>query len=83
MYYVYILKSGTNDEFYLGYTSNLDKRIKEHNAGNNLSTKHSKWDLVYYEAYTSKSFAMKRERTLKKNRRMYSFLINRVIESLK
>ncbi|MCK9244949.1 MAG: GIY-YIG nuclease family protein, partial [Candidatus Marinimicrobia bacterium] len=33
MYFVYILQSQKDQGFYIGFTSNLEKRIKEHNAG--------------------------------------------------
>ncbi len=39
MFYVYILQSNKNKELYIGYTSDLRKRIKEHNQGLNFSTK--------------------------------------------
>ena len=32
-YYVYILKCSDNS-YYVGITSNLDRRVMEHNAGN-------------------------------------------------
>lgn len=33
LHYVYILKSLKDGNFYTGYTSNLEKRISEHNEG--------------------------------------------------
>ena len=39
MYYVYFLKSLISDFRYVGYTSNLDSRLIEHNQGLNKSTK--------------------------------------------
>ncbi|MDD3558553.1 MAG: GIY-YIG nuclease family protein [Melioribacteraceae bacterium] len=38
-YYVYFLKSEISQFRYIGFTSNIKKRIKEHNAGLNVSTK--------------------------------------------
>ena len=40
MYYVYFLKSLNSPFRYVGYTSNLKKRMYEHNQGLNKSTKH-------------------------------------------
>ena len=81
MYYIYVIQNEVK-EFYTGYTSNLEKRLKAHNAGENQSTKNHIWELVYYEAYVSESYARKRELVLKKNRRMSSFFMKRIKESL-
>jgi putative endonuclease len=35
MYYVYVLLSLRDHKFYIGFTSDLRRRIKEHNAGKN------------------------------------------------
>ena len=81
MHYVYVIQN-EKKEFYLGYTSNLFNRIADHNAGKNKSTKNHIWVLVYYEAYLNEKYARKRELVLKKNRRMNTFLMKRVKESL-
>ena len=53
---------------YVGYTNNLEKRIKLHNKGKGAkSTKGRKWKLIYYETYTNKNEALKNEYSLKKN----------------
>ncbi len=66
MFYTYILKSEKNDELYIGYTSNLKKRLVEHNQGLNLSTKSNKpWCIIYYEACVEKNDAKRREIYLK------------------
>jgi putative endonuclease len=39
MYYVYFLSSLNSSYRYVGYTSNLNRRLKEHNDGLNKSTK--------------------------------------------
>jgi putative endonuclease len=65
-YYTYILKSVKNDKLYIGYTSDLRKRVKEHNAGKNISTKPFKpYKLIFYEAFLKKSDAKNRELYLK------------------
>ena len=66
MYYMYLLQSRSNGQFYVGSTADLKKRFYQHNSGSNLSNKaHTPWDLVYYEAYTTKTAATERERKLK------------------
>lgn len=65
-YYVYILKSLKDSKFYTGYTSDLKRRIKEHNNGLSKSTKNRKpLKLVYFEASGNIKDAMKREKYLK------------------
>jgi len=39
MYYVYVLLSLKDKKFYIGFTNDLKRRLKEHNSGNNISTK--------------------------------------------
>jgi len=65
MYYVYVLKGLNTGKCYVGTTSDLITRLKVHNSGENISTRHDKWKLVYYEAYQNKSLALKRESRLK------------------
>ena len=65
-YYVYILQSMKNQSLYIGYTSDLKKRLQEHNRGLNFSTKTFKpWYLVHYEAYRNIKDAIRREKYLK------------------
>lgn len=40
MHYLYILKSLKDSKLYIGQTSDLRKRLAEHNTGQNKSTKH-------------------------------------------
>jgi len=66
MHYVYVLKSVNGSNYYIGQSDDLKRRFREHNAGQNISTKADKpWDLVYYEAYISKKAALLRENKLK------------------
>jgi putative endonuclease len=52
--------------FYTGYTSDLEKRIQEHNDGVTKSTAHRRpFELVYYEASRNIKDAMRREKYLK------------------
>jgi len=84
MYYVYLLKSKKTKWVYIGYTSNLRKRIEEHRARKNLTTKrYLPIELVYYEAYRSADDAVKREKTLKKYGNVIGLLKKRIVNSLK
>ena len=82
MFYVYVIQAEVDQRFYLGYSSDLKRRVKAHNQGANKSTKYSQWRLVYYEAYQSESYARQREASLKRNERMRSFLYKRIKASL-
>jgi putative endonuclease len=65
-FYVYVLRSIKNKELYIGYTSDLANRFKEHNRGLNFSTKpYRPWQLIHYEAYLSEKDAKRREKYLK------------------
>lgn len=66
MYYTYVLRSKTDYKLYIGYTSNIKKRLQEHNSGNNQSTKIRKpFELVYIEGCLDKYKAIKREKYFK------------------
>lgn len=66
MYYIYIIQSRKNGRFYTGYTSDLRKRLKEHNNGKVQSTKgRGLFELIYYEACLSELDARAREKYLK------------------
>jgi putative endonuclease len=54
---------------YVGYTNNLEKRIKLHNSGKGAKfTRGRKWVLIYKEKYKSKNEAISREYYIKSNR---------------
>lgn len=66
MYCVYLLQSLKNRSLYIGCTSNLKKRLFEHNQGESYHTKkYSPWKLIYFEAFLSKDDAYSREKSLK------------------
>ncbi len=70
MYHVYVLHSPSFDKIYIGFTSDLEARIKSHNylATKGFTIRYRPWKLVYTEEYNTKSEAMKRERQLKSAR---------------
>jgi len=54
MYYVYVLQSLKDKKLYTGYSSDLKRRIIEHNQGLVASTKNRRpLKLVYYQAFES------------------------------
>ena len=69
-FYVYMLKSKSIKSItYVGYTNNLEKRIKLHNSGKGAKfTRGRKWVLIYKEKYKSKKEAISREYYIKKNK---------------
>ncbi|TAL60856.1 MAG: GIY-YIG nuclease family protein [Bacteroidetes bacterium] len=67
-YYVYVVESLKDTTRYIGFTSDIEKRIKEHNHGKTKSIKHkTPFQLVYKEEFENKTEARKREIRLKKN----------------
>jgi len=79
MFYVYIIQSVKDCSFYIGSTSDIDRRIKQHNNGESKYTsKRGTWSLVYFEVLNTRSESLKRERFLKKQRNIefYSRLVN-------
>jgi putative endonuclease len=66
MYYVYILLSLKDNNFYIGYTFSLKRRLLEHKNSKVKSTKNRKpLKLLYFEAYLFKKEAMNRKNILK------------------
>ena len=63
MYYVYILENQNDKSWYIGYSANLRKRIKDHLSGNGCRTTSLKsgWVLIYYESYVNKYDAIGKE----------------------
>lgn len=66
MFYVYVLQYQKDSRWYTRYTSDLQKRLKEHNRGKVSSTKgRGPFDLIYYEASLNQQDATAREEYLK------------------
>ena len=67
MYFVYFLKSLKNEKVYVGFTSkDPGERLAEHNVGTNVWTKNNgPFVLRYFEEYSCKIDAQKRERFYK------------------
>ncbi len=66
IYWVYVLRSLKDNNFYTGFTDNLERRIIEHNQGLQESTKRRiPFELIYYEYCLNKDDAIAREKYLK------------------
>lgn len=70
MNYVYILEC-IDGTLYTGYTNNLDRRVRVHNAGKGAKYTRGRLPvkLVYYEEIITKSEALKREYAIKSMKR--------------
>ena len=69
-YFVYIIASKVKNKTisYVGYTSNLSKRLNDHNSGKGAKfTRGKKWKIIFKKQYKTKVRAMKEEYKLKKN----------------
>ena len=71
-HYVYILKTldGYFNKTYVGYTTNIIKRLNKHNTSKGAkSTRGYKWKVIYKKRFKSKSIALAYEFSLKKDRK--------------
>lgn len=65
-FYTYILFSHKDKGFYIGYSTDLKKRLSEHARGEVTSTKDRRpIKLIHYEYFISKQDAKTREKFLK------------------
>jgi putative endonuclease len=78
-HYVYIIQSYKDKRYYIGETSDLTRRLAEHNEGMVKSTKYRiPFVLVYSEIHESRETALKREKQIKsfKGGQAFKKLIN-------
>ncbi|OGY98539.1 MAG: endonuclease [Candidatus Liptonbacteria bacterium RIFCSPLOWO2_01_FULL_56_20] len=67
MYYVYILQSNRTKKYYVGYTHDLETRLRYHNSGRTVSfKKHIPLEIVRVEEYPLYEEARRREREIKR-----------------
>ena len=67
-YTVYIIQSEENKRRYIGYTSDMETRLRQHNEGVNASTRNKgPWKVIYREDdFVTREAALKREKELKR-----------------
>ncbi len=73
-----MLKSVNNKTIktYVGYTNNLNSRLKKHNSGIGAkSTRGYKWKIIYKKEFYDKSLAMSFEYKLKKDKKKRKHLL--------
>ena len=74
MHYVYLIKNNRDGCTYIGYSSNLKRRLTEHKDKNPK--------LLYYEAYRDEKDARSREQRLKQRGQTIRRLKERIVHSL-
>ena len=79
-YFVYVISANRKSKLitYVGYTSNLKKRLDLHNNGKGAKfTRGRQWKIIHIEQYDTKSEAISREYYIKKNRKFRNFIKER------
>ena len=66
MYYVYILLNGAKTRTYTGVTDDVEKRLKEHNAGRvKSSSPYRPYEIIHTESFETLSEARQKEKFYK------------------
>ena len=67
MFNVYVLYSPSYNKIYIGFTSDLENRLRSHNmfASKGWTIKFRPWEILFTENFETKTEAMKREKQLK------------------
>jgi putative endonuclease len=81
MAWLYILQSEKSGRFYIGSTTDVDRRLIEHNAGQTTSTRNrGPWKVVHREHYADAKAASARELEIKswKSHRSIQELIDKI-----
>ena len=74
MFFTYVIYSKSIDKYYVGHTENLQSRILKHNGGSTRFTSQTHdWELKYFEIFSTKSEAMRREIEIK-NRKSRKYI---------
>lgn len=77
-FYVYIIFSSKLNKYYTGYTSDVEARVIQHNAGlSSYTSRANDWKLSYKETFETREEAIKREKEIKskKSRKYIEWLI--------
>ena len=68
LYFVYVLQNA-ECRLYIGFTSDLERRVRQHQEDEGGWThRRGPWQLVYYETFSDRLEAMRRERNLKRGK---------------
>jgi putative endonuclease len=79
MFYVYLIRSKKDNTLYIGYTTDLKRRLEQHNNGLSRYTKgKTPWELVYFEGFKDRKLALQRENKLKYFGKAYGQLKSRI-----
>jgi putative endonuclease len=68
MFYIYIVENLITHGWYIGFSTDIERRLKEHNehiGGQYTKKSRGKWKLIYLEGYADKKDALGREKFLK------------------
>jgi putative endonuclease len=70
MFIVYILYSASGNKTYTGFTTDVERRLYEHNIteSSGFTLRYRPWTLIHTEIYNVKQEAMAREKFLKTGR---------------
>jgi len=71
-YYVYIIESLIDGDYYKGITNDYKRRLEEHNAGKSeFSSTKIPWRLVFVQIHSTKKEALIQEKKLKRCNKNY------------
>jgi len=83
MAYVYLLGSHRSGRLYLGWTTDLRRRLCQHQAGEARATRgRGPYELLYLEGYRHREEAMAREASLKQHSNVFKQLKRRLARTL-
>ncbi len=75
MYYIYILQSLKDPSYYIGYSSNVESRLKQHNQGKSKFTKgHRPYRVIHTESFQTKKEAKSKEQFIKRFKNIKKYL---------
>ena len=84
-FFVYLIVSQNKKKqliSYVGYTNNLNERLKKHNSSQGAKfTKGRYWKLAYSKRYDSKNIALKEEYKLKVNYKLRNLIKRKFIKN--
>ena len=78
--FVYLLHSVKTGGYYLGWTTDVSRRLEEHNKGKSVFTKsRGPWELIGCEVCRDAKTAQQREKMLKQRPRQFAQLKKRMV----